>query len=64
MRFILALVVPPLAVLLCGRPIAALFNILLCLCGGIPGILHAMYVVAEYKADQRMETVIRSVNLR
>lgn len=53
MRYLLAIVLPPVAVLLCGRPLMALLNLPLCLLGYVPGIIHACLVVNEYKQDQR-----------
>lgn len=44
--FILAIIIPPLAVLLSGAGIFSfLFNIIFTLLGWIPGILHALFVV-------------------
>ena len=42
MRILLAIVLPPLAVLLCGKPIQFLFNILLTLFFWVPGSIHAV----------------------
>lgn len=53
MRYVLCFVLPPLAVLLCGRLVGSVFNLLLTLCGIIPGIVHAILVVNESKADSR-----------
>lgn len=53
MRYLIALLVPPLAVLLCGRPLGALLNLLLTLCCWVPGVIHAMAIVHEKKADER-----------
>lgn len=55
MRYLLAFLCPPLAVLLCGKPIKALLNLLLTLLFWIPGIIHAILIINEYKADQRMK---------
>jgi len=53
--YLLAILLPPLAVLLSGRPIQALINIPLTLCLWIPGAIHAILVVNERKANQRAE---------
>ena len=45
--YVLAVLLPPLAVLLCKRPGAALLNLVLCLLFWIPGIIHAIYIVHE-----------------
>lgn len=55
MRYLLALIVPPLAVLLCGKPVKALLNLLLWFLGIVPGVIHAILVINEHKADLRMK---------
>lgn len=57
---LLAIILPPLAVLLCGKPFQALISIPLTLAGLIPGMIHATLVVNEYKADQRTERLIKA----
>jgi len=56
--YLLAVLVPPLAVLICGKPVQALLNLLLCLLLYIPGIIHAVMVVNEHKADKRAERLL------
>ena len=51
--YLIAIICPPIAVLLCGKPIQAVLNILLSLLFYIPGLIHAILVVNEYKADKR-----------
>ena len=53
MLYFWAMVLPPLAVLFTGRKTAAILNIPLTLAGWLPGVLHAVLVVNEHKADQR-----------
>jgi uncharacterized membrane protein YqaE (UPF0057 family) len=53
MLYLLAIILPPLAVLLTGRPLQALLNLFLTMLLWIPGILHAILVVNEHKANQR-----------
>ncbi|MGD8453846.1 MAG: YqaE/Pmp3 family membrane protein [Phycisphaerae bacterium] len=53
--YLLAIVLPPVAVLLCGKPIQAVLNVFLCLLVWIPGVIHAWSVVSERKADKRTE---------
>lgn len=55
MLYLLAIVLPPAAVLLTGRPIQALLNCRLTLLFWIPGIIHAILVVNEHKANKRMD---------
>lgn len=64
MRYVLAILLPPLAVLFCGKPIQFLLNILLCLLGWIPGIVHAVLVVNSHLADKRNEKLIQALNSR
>ena len=41
MRYLIALIIPPLAVLLCGKPGQAVLNFFLCLLFLVPGVIHA-----------------------
>lgn len=50
---LLAILLPPVAVLLCGKPVQALLNCVLTLCLWIPGMIHAILVVNSYNADKR-----------
>jgi len=61
MRYILAVLLPPVAVLICGKPVQALFNLLLTLLLWIPGIIHAMFVVNSYLADQRAKQIREAI---
>lgn len=61
MRYFLAIILPPLAVLLCGKPIQFLLNILLTLLGWIPGVIHALLVVNNHLADKRNEKIINAM---
>lgn len=53
MLYLLAILLPPVAVLLTGRPFQAFLNLFLTLIFWIPGMIHAILVVNEHKADQR-----------
>ena len=64
MRYLLCIVCPPVAVLLCAKPITALLNVLLTLACGIPGIIHAFAVVGSHKADVRNNKLVRAVRGR
>lgn len=55
MLYLLALIAPPLAVLFVGKPVQALVNLVLCFFFVIPGMIHAVLVVADHKADKRAE---------
>lgn len=53
--YILAILLPPVAVLMCGKPGQALLNFFLTLLLWVPGAIHAIMVVSAKKADDRME---------
>lgn len=55
--YLLAILLPPLAVFLNQGFFAALFNLVLCLFGFIPGIVHALLVVSNSKADKRSKRI-------
>lgn len=55
MMYLLALVLPPLAVLLVGKPFQAILNLILTLFFWLPGAIHAILVVHEKKANKRMK---------
>jgi uncharacterized membrane protein YqaE (UPF0057 family) len=61
MRYFLAILLPPVAVLLCGKPFQFLLNILLTLLGWVPGIIHAVLVVSEYHDDRRADRIVRAM---
>lgn len=58
MMYLLALVFPPVAVLICGKPVQALLNVGLCLFGWVPGIIHALLVANNWYADRRVLKVV------
>lgn len=55
MIYLLAIFLPPVAVLMVGRPIQALINLLLTICFYVPGLIHAVLVINDKKADRRMK---------
>ena len=55
MKILLAIFLPPVAVILCGRPLAAVLNFFLCILFWIPGMIHAIYIVMNHDADTRVE---------
>ncbi len=61
MLYLIAILIPPLAVLLCGRPLAALLNFFLSLALYFPGLIHAILVVNEHKADKRTDRLARTM---
>ncbi len=61
MRYLLAIVLPPVAVLLCGKPVQFILNFLLTLCFWIPGVVHALFVVHSHLADKRTERIEKAI---
>jgi uncharacterized membrane protein YqaE (UPF0057 family) len=61
MRYLLAIILPPVAVLLCGKPIQFLLNIVLTLLLWIPGAVHAILVVNSHLADKRTNKVVKAI---
>ncbi len=55
MLYVLAILCPPLAVLLCGKPFQAILNVILTFLLWIPGLVHACWVVNGYYHRQRLE---------
>jgi uncharacterized membrane protein YqaE (UPF0057 family) len=60
MLYLVAVILPPLAVLLAGKPFQALLSIPLTLLFYVPGILHALFVVHNHYADRRTDRLIRA----
>ena len=61
MRYLLAIILPPIAVLLCGKPVQAILNLLLTILFWIPGVVHALFVVHSHLADKRTDRVLEAV---
>ena len=61
MLYILAIFLPPLAVLLCGKPGKAILNLILTLLFWIPGVVHAFIVIGQTEADRRQEKLLREM---
>ncbi|MFK7863339.1 MAG: YqaE/Pmp3 family membrane protein [Pseudohongiellaceae bacterium] len=61
MRYLLALLLPPVAVFLCAKPIQGLLNIFLCLFFWVPGIVHALFVVHTHLAEKRNKELISAI---
>lgn len=64
MLYLLAIVFPPAAVLIAGKPFQAVINLLLTLCLWLPGVIHAMFVAHNYYADKRQERLIEATRGR
>ncbi|WP_408635964.1 YqaE/Pmp3 family membrane protein [Parendozoicomonas callyspongiae] len=61
MRYFLAIILPPLAVFLCGKPIQGILNIILTLLFWVPGIVHALFVVHNHLADKRNQELVDAI---
>jgi uncharacterized membrane protein YqaE (UPF0057 family) len=61
MRYLLAIILPPLAVLFCGKPFQFLLNIILTLLFWVPGMIHAILVVNSYLADERTARLEKAI---
>jgi uncharacterized membrane protein YqaE (UPF0057 family) len=61
MLYLVAFLLPPLAVLLCGKPVQAILNCLLTLFFYVPGLIHALLVVSDYHADRRTRAIVRAM---
>ena len=77
MRYIFAILVPPVAVFFCGKPIQGIFNLIfwvislpLLLFFGIGLIvwvlcaIHAIIVCVGYGADKRMNRLVAAIQTR
>lgn len=62
MLYLLAVVLPPVAVLISGKPFQAILNFVLTLFFWFPGAIHAILVVKDRKDDKRLEKYIRDTN--
>lgn len=61
MLYLLAIILPPLAVLLAGKPGQALLNLGLTCLLWVPGVVHALLVVSSHNADKRNDKLIRAM---
>jgi len=60
MRYIFCVLIPPLAVFSTGRVFQALFNLFLTLFFWVPGVIHAFFVVNDWKTEKRFEHLEKS----
>ena len=61
MRYLLAIILPPIAVLFCGKPFQAALNLLLTLCFWLPGAVHALFVVHDHAENQRAQRLVHAL---
>ncbi|ALO47626.1 YqaE/Pmp3 family membrane protein [Pseudohongiella spirulinae] len=64
MRYLIAIILPPLAVFLCGKPFQGILNIFLTLAFWIPGMIHALFVVHSHLDDKRADRIVKAINSR
>lgn len=61
MKYLLCIILPPVACLMANRKSAALLNVVLTLCLWVPGIIHAFFVVNGAESDRRNKQLIAAV---
>lgn len=54
MIYLFCLVLPPVAVLFTGRLGSFILSLFLTLFGWLPGVIHAFFVVNDWKQEKRM----------
>jgi uncharacterized membrane protein YqaE (UPF0057 family) len=59
--YFLAILLPPLAVLLCGKPFSAVVNLVLTCFYWAPGAIHAVLVVNSHKNDKRFTKLEKTI---
>jgi uncharacterized membrane protein YqaE (UPF0057 family) len=60
MLYLIAILLPPVAVFMAGKPIQAVLNIGLTLLLYFPGLIHALFVVSNHYADKRTKRVVQA----
>lgn len=63
MLYLLAVVLPPVAVLIAGKPLQALLNIGLCFLLFIPGVIHAWMIVSNHYQDKRTGRLVEAIRV-
>jgi uncharacterized membrane protein YqaE (UPF0057 family) len=61
MIYLLAIILPPVAVLLKGKPFQAILNLILTLFLWIPGIIHAILVINKSESDKRHSEMVQAI---
>ena len=61
MRYLLAILLTPVAVFLCAKPFQAILNIFLCIAFWVPGVIHALFVVHSHLADKRNQELVKAI---
>ena len=61
MKYLIAILLPPLAVFLEGKPFQAMLNLFLTLCMWIPGMIHALFIVSSAEGERRNQKLIQAI---
>ena len=61
MRYLVAILCPPIAVLSVGRPAQAAVNVALTLCLIVPGVMHALMIVDRYYTERRNSALMEAI---
>lgn len=61
MRYVLAILLPPIAALAYGGCGSFLLNLLLCFFGYVPGMVHAVWLVVKRDDEEREERMMREI---
>jgi len=61
MRYLIAILLPPLAVFLCGKPLQGILNIFLTILFWVPGVIHALFVVHGHLNDKRTDRIVDAI---
>lgn len=59
--YLIAVLCPPLAVLMSGKIFQSVLNLVLTLFFWVPGVIHALAVVADHQAERRNERLIAAM---
>ncbi len=59
--YLIALICPPLAILLTGKVFQAVLNVPLCLLFFIPGVVHAFAVVSQSNANRHTNKLVKAL---
>jgi uncharacterized membrane protein YqaE (UPF0057 family) len=62
--YLLAIILPPVAVLAAGKPGQAFLNIFLTILGWFPGMIHALLVVSSHQADGRTGKMMKQSEIQ
>jgi uncharacterized membrane protein YqaE (UPF0057 family) len=62
MIYVLAIFLPPVAVLLRGTRLQAFLNLVLTMIGYVPGMIHAILVIMWQTADHRDHLLYEKLN--